>query len=307
MARPAALSTVPSRKQVITMSRELLLASLGARKNTVSDVITRAEAMSTGFGGHASDYPALSPPLGAFQTLLANLVSAQQLVPNRTVGAAKARNVQRDLLWTAMKSECAYVQSLVESAPTRGLSLIQNAGLVVVSRTLYTKPILALTLGAQPGTVNCNANLGLLVGVGTTKPNQKRCLNWQYTLHYMLVDGIGVLCTMNQGGSRTGRSVVGGSVRRFLGRFSAAPLAASTAATSTLAWQERAGLGRVGEQVVRERGERDTEARAQHLRRAQIDLGRGEAGMAGALPDLERVVPANARPRDAGGPQVVEA
>jgi hypothetical protein len=164
------------------MSRELLLASLGANKKNVPDVITRAEAMSTGFGEHASDYPALNPGLSAFQGLLANLVASQKLVPNRTLGNAKARDVQRDLLWTAMKSECAYVQSLVESAPTRGLSLIQNAGLVVVTRTLFTKPILALRLGAQPGTVLCNANLGLLKGVLTTKRNQQCCLNWQYTL-----------------------------------------------------------------------------------------------------------------------------
>jgi hypothetical protein len=164
------------------MPRELLLAALGARKKNVPDVIERAQAMSSGFAAHAADYPALSPSLAAFQILLANLVAAQQGVPARTLGAAAARDVERDLLWTAMKCECAYVQSLVESTPARGFSLIQNAGLVVVTRALYTKPLLALTLGTQPGTVACEANLSLLVGTGTAKPRQKRCLNWQYTL-----------------------------------------------------------------------------------------------------------------------------
>jgi hypothetical protein len=164
------------------MSRELLLASLGVNKQKVPDVLVRSQAMSAGFAAHSADYPALSPSLAAFQILLANLVAAQQLVPARTVGAAKARNVQLDLLWSAMKSECAYVQTLVDINQPRGLSLIQNAGLVVVTRTLYAKPLLALALGTQPGTVNCAANISLLVGTGTTKPNQKHCLNWQYTL-----------------------------------------------------------------------------------------------------------------------------
>jgi hypothetical protein len=54
--------------------------------------------------------------------------------------------------------------------------------LVVVTRALYTKPLLALTLGTQPGVVSCNANVGLLVGAGTLEPYQKRFLSWEYTL-----------------------------------------------------------------------------------------------------------------------------
>ncbi len=164
------------------MSHELLLAALGVVKVNIPDVIMRSQAMAAGFSAHSADYPALSPPLPAFQALITNLVSAQALVPTRTVGVAKARNVQRDLLWTAMKSECAYVQTLCSANPTRGPSLIQNAGLVIVTRALYAKPLLALTPGAQPGNVDCNANLSLLVGAGATKPRQKRCLMWQYTL-----------------------------------------------------------------------------------------------------------------------------
>ena len=164
------------------MSRELLLAALGVSKKNVPDVIVRSQAMAAGFGLHSADYTGLNPPLPAFQILIQNAVSAQAVVPTKAVGAAKARDVQRDLLWSAMKSECAGVQMLVDASPERGLSLIQNAGLVVVTRALYTKPLLALTLGTQPGVVNCNANVGLLVGAGTLKPNQKRFLSWQYTL-----------------------------------------------------------------------------------------------------------------------------
>jgi hypothetical protein len=164
------------------MSREMLLASIGAKRKNVPDVLTRADGMATGFGNHASDYPALTPPLPVFQQLLQNAHASQQLVQFRTAGAAKARDVQVDFLWTAMKSECGYVQTLVDASPSRGLSLIQNANLVVVTRQIYTKPLLALSLGAQSGTVNCRANIGLLMSAFTTKPNQQRCLNWQYTL-----------------------------------------------------------------------------------------------------------------------------
>jgi hypothetical protein len=62
------------------------------------------------------------------------------------------------------------------------LSLIVNAGLVVVTRQVYTRPILSLSLGAQSGTVLCRANIGLLASALTVKPKQKHCLNWQYTL-----------------------------------------------------------------------------------------------------------------------------
>jgi hypothetical protein len=164
------------------MPRELILAAIGEKKPNVPGVIARAQAMSSGFGAHASDYPALSPPLPTFNGLLLNLVTAQQQVQYRTLGAATYRNEQRDLLWSAMKSECGYVQSLCDASPARGLSLIENAGLVAITRSIYTKPLLALTLGAQPGTVNCVANLSLLLSMGTTKRHQQRCLLWQYTL-----------------------------------------------------------------------------------------------------------------------------
>ena len=164
------------------MSLHQLLAALGAERRNVPDVIDRAQAMSFGFEMHAADYPALCPSLPVFQDLLANAIAAQLRVPMRTVGLAKARDVDRDLLWSAMKSERAYVQSLVDSDPTRGRLLIENAGLLVATSHRYQKPLLTLALGTQPGTVLCDANLTLLVGTGTTKPSQKRCLDWEYTL-----------------------------------------------------------------------------------------------------------------------------
>ena len=98
------------------------------------------------------------------------------------MGLCAARDVERDLLWSAMKSERAYVQSLVDSAPARGRLLIENAGLVVATGNRYAKPLLPLALGTQPGTVVCDANRTLLMAMGTSKRGQLNCLGWEYTL-----------------------------------------------------------------------------------------------------------------------------
>jgi hypothetical protein len=97
-------------------------------------------------------------------------------------GTTAARDVHRDLLWDAMHTERAYVQSLVTTDTGRGVLLIQNAGLVVATINPHQKALLTLAQGSQPGTIDCEANVGLLVGVGTLKPNQYRFFNWQYTL-----------------------------------------------------------------------------------------------------------------------------
>jgi hypothetical protein len=154
----------------------------GTSSVRIAAVLMRAQAMHDGMDAHKADYPSPNPDLPTFLGLIQNLTVAEQAVPKRTVGAAAARDVQRDLLWTGMQTERVYVQTLVDANRSRGASLIQNAGLVVATTTVRTKPLLALTLGTEAGTVHCNANVGLLVGVGTLKPHQQRQLNWQYTL-----------------------------------------------------------------------------------------------------------------------------
>jgi hypothetical protein len=62
------------------------------------------------------------------------------------------------------------------------VSLIQKVGLVVASSSARTKALLTLRAGKQSGSVICDANVGLLVSAGTTKPSQSRLFNWEYTL-----------------------------------------------------------------------------------------------------------------------------
>jgi hypothetical protein len=157
-------------------------AVFGVNQYKISDVILRSTSMSSGFGAHQADYPSLPVALPAFQGLITNVVTAQQAVTNRGVGATAVRNEQRAILWTGMELQRTYVQSLADATPSRAVSLILNAGLLVAGITSRSKPLLKLALGKQPGTVLCDANVGLLIGVGTPKPNQGRYVNWEFTV-----------------------------------------------------------------------------------------------------------------------------
>jgi hypothetical protein len=159
-------------------------AVLGIDKYKIGGVLTRAWAMYNGMDADKVTYAAASPDLPGFLVLIQSLTSAHQLVTARTRGAAAARDVQRDLLITGMESERMYVQTLADASgsPSRGVSLIQNAGLLVAASPAHTRALLTLRLGKQPGTVICDANAGLLVGVGTPHPMQRRFFNWAYTL-----------------------------------------------------------------------------------------------------------------------------
>ncbi len=156
--------------------------AIGATKYQVPRLITRAQSMHDGMGDDTTTYTAPNPPLPAFQTLITNVVLAQNLVRTRAVGAAATRDVQRDLLYTAMKTECMYVQTLVDADPGRSIALIQNAGLVLAGIPSRQKAFLSLSLGMQPGSVICDANVRLLVGVGASKPHQNKFFNWEVSV-----------------------------------------------------------------------------------------------------------------------------
>ena len=157
-------------------------ATLGVKKDKIPDVLARAQAMYDGMNADKVTYGSPNPGLTAFLLLQRNLATSQQAAKARTIGAAAARDVQRDLLWTAMETECTYVQTLCDATPGRAASLIQNAGLVVVSFPVRNKDRLTLKNGAQSGTVACYANVGMLLSALVTKPGQHRFFNWTYTL-----------------------------------------------------------------------------------------------------------------------------
>ncbi len=127
-------------------------------------------------------YAAPNPPLATFLTLNQNVRQAQLVVPSRAIGAAAARDAQRDLLFTAAETERMYVQTLVDAAPGRAVTLIENAGLVVARFPVGQKPLLSLANGPQPGTVLCDANVGLLRAAEGLSKHRSRCINWAFSV-----------------------------------------------------------------------------------------------------------------------------
>ena len=165
---------------VITVRR--LRASLGVERKDVPGVIERAWAIHNGMGADPSTYIAPVPPLPEFLVLLEDLVGAQVAVRQRTVGAADRRNVRRDLLWSAMESQCQYVQGLADASPELAAVIIVNAGLLVAGDTSHGKALLTLKNGMPSGTVECDANVGLLVRTAGKKLSQYRLFNWELTV-----------------------------------------------------------------------------------------------------------------------------
>ena len=158
-------------------------ARLGININKITSVAGRGQAICNGFSADKVTYASPNPPLSGLLTLLGNLSSAQSLVSTRTKGMAASRDVQRDLLIMGLRSELLYVQNLVDtSAPSRGVALIENAGMLVAAAPVHTKAVLSLALGKASGSVVCSASVGLLLGTGASMPKQLRFFNWQYTL-----------------------------------------------------------------------------------------------------------------------------
>jgi hypothetical protein len=171
-------------KRPTTMNEtRLFRPRLGVLRTDVPNLITRAQSMHDGMAADVATYSAPNPTLAVFQTLIQNVTSAQQLVKTRAIGAAAKRNTQRDLLFAAMGTECAYVRALGDAAPGNAVALIQNAGLLVVEIAPHNKPLLALKLGTPSGVVLATANVGLLIaGAPSGKRTGLRCLNWQSTI-----------------------------------------------------------------------------------------------------------------------------
>ncbi|MFO0762919.1 MAG: fibronectin type III domain-containing protein [Byssovorax sp.] len=165
------------------MSIGRLRAIYGVNIHKITEVQARAQAMYDGLAADPVTYPKPTLPLPAFKALIQDLALAQQAVKTRVLGAREKRDAKRGLLFTGMEIERTFVQSLADADPAQAAALITNAGLVVAAIPTHTKAPLILRNGKQPGSVLCDANVGLLVGAGGKHPTQHRFFNWQYTVN----------------------------------------------------------------------------------------------------------------------------
>jgi hypothetical protein len=96
-----------------------LRAILGVDKTDVPEVLARAQLMHDTMNADNVTYASPDPPLPAYQILIQNVVSAQQRVRTRVIGAAAMRDAERDLLYTAMGTQRMYVQALADASGAR--------------------------------------------------------------------------------------------------------------------------------------------------------------------------------------------
>jgi hypothetical protein len=154
-------------------------ASFGIQRAHVPRVIARARMMSDAMVAAVALFPEPTVSMAAFLVLILALEEAQHGMGTRARGLATARNVRRDVLWTAMESLRAYVQSLADGmSAANGAALIEAAGLLVAAGTGHGKPVLQAKRTAMPGVVWVIANASILTG----KPHAKRVtFRWQWS------------------------------------------------------------------------------------------------------------------------------
>jgi hypothetical protein len=137
--------------------------------------------MSNGIYGDPATF--VAPPVSktAFLALLSGLVLAQQTAAEtRARGAAKARDVKRNPVWTAMVTLRDYVQGLCDVMdPDSGAALIEHAGLLLGAAPGHLKALLTAALTAVPGVVHLDANATLLAGRAAA--SKRLMFEWQWS------------------------------------------------------------------------------------------------------------------------------
>ena len=156
--------------------------SFGVTKRQIAPELVRATAMYEGMNADKTTYASPNPPLPTFLGLIQGTSTAQSAVKHRTIGAAATRDAERDLLWTAMETERIYIQSVADANASRSVSILLNGGLLLNPGGVHAKGLLTLKNGAASGTVECLANVGLLLGALATKRSQHRFFNWRCTV-----------------------------------------------------------------------------------------------------------------------------
>src|SRR5580704_2116731 len=120
-----------------------------------------------------------NPSMPALLLLIQALDTAQQTVDAHGRGFAAARDLKADALISGLESERAVVQALVDANPEQAQALAELAGMSIANVSTHAKPVLALKVSEQSGTIEVAANLTLLKkGRGKAK---KTTVNYRCT------------------------------------------------------------------------------------------------------------------------------
>ena len=94
----------------------------------VPDLINAGTVIVKGMTGNPN-FPTPTPTVGAVQTALSDLVTAQTGATLRTKGAAALRNEKKQTLVTLLEEWKTFVQSTADASPENGPSIIESSGI----------------------------------------------------------------------------------------------------------------------------------------------------------------------------------
>jgi hypothetical protein len=177
--------------------------TLDIDKNDIPDVLSGGKSIQTKMTLSAGIFTNCNPTMQILGQQLADLEVAHLVVTStKAKGAATARDAKRDIVWSSLDSERAYVQILCDNSPENALVYAELAGMAVVETGKRVKPILELILTTAPGTIRCEANASQLTGPGGGK-RRSRCYLWRYTVNgaaqYTMADPTSVARTILTG------------------------------------------------------------------------------------------------------------
>jgi hypothetical protein len=153
---------------------------LGASKNNIPLFLVLAQAIYTAMSNAPSLFPSPPVALGVLFDQIQALIKAQQTVRTRVLGAAQARNVLRDALFTSVDALRTYVQGLCDAVSLEAAAnLAASAAMKIGASTAVNKPMLAAKLLAGPvGNVALRANAKLL----DPAASKRKYFNWSYSV-----------------------------------------------------------------------------------------------------------------------------
>jgi len=146
-------------------------------RNITASVLGRAYAVNSGMSAAPTLFAAPSPPLPTLASQIAKVNARQQLVAARVMGAAAARDVEREALVLMLETERSYVQTLCDATPAQAVAIVAAAGMVVAPAPVRENPLLKVITGPKSGSAVLDANVTVLVG----RSGKKACFNWQWT------------------------------------------------------------------------------------------------------------------------------
>jgi hypothetical protein len=132
-----------------------------ALNRKVADTLGTATAIHDGLASNANVFPAPTPPVTTLASLIQVANGAAQAVTSKTGSVATRTRCMQELV-SALRMACAYVQTVADASPDEAAHVAGIAGMRIASNKPAQKPLLALQLGIQPGSIVAKANATLL-------------------------------------------------------------------------------------------------------------------------------------------------